>query len=79
MTTDTEIKFKVETTVKERYQQLLDLINIDILKLEQKHPSSQDIITLPITPILDHSLKKHPISWEIIHFRLLHPSEIVVK
>ena len=31
-TTDTGIKFKVETSAKERDQHLLDLINIDILK-----------------------------------------------
>ena len=32
--TDTGIKFKVETSARERYQQLLDFITIDILKLE---------------------------------------------
>ena len=38
MTTDTGIKFKVETSSKERYQKLLDFINIAILKLEHQHP-----------------------------------------
>ena len=38
MTIDTGIKFKVETLSKERYQQLLYFITIDILKLEQQHP-----------------------------------------
>ena len=38
MTIDTGIKFKVETSAKERYQQLLDFITIDILKLEQQNP-----------------------------------------
>ena len=33
MTIDTGIKFKVETSAKERYQRLLDFITIDILKL----------------------------------------------
>ena len=33
MTTDTGIKFKVETSAKERDQQLLDFNIIDILKL----------------------------------------------
>ena len=40
MTTDTGIKFKFETSSKERYQQLFSFITIDILKLEQKHTSS---------------------------------------
>ena len=35
MTTDTGIKFKIETPAKERDQQLLDFITIDIIKLEQ--------------------------------------------
>ena len=38
ITTDTGIKFKVETSDKERDQQLLDFITIDILKLEQQNP-----------------------------------------
>ena len=51
MTTDTGIKIKVETSAKERNQQLLDSIIINILKLEQQHPSSQYKITLPINPV----------------------------
>ena len=39
MTTDTGIKFKVETSPKERDQQLLDFISIDTLKLEHKNTS----------------------------------------
>ena len=39
--TDKGIKLKFETTVKERDQQLLDFITIDVLNIEQKHPSSQ--------------------------------------
>ena len=34
ITTDTVNKLKVETTVKELYQQLLDLLTIDALKIE---------------------------------------------
>ena len=79
MTTDTGIKFKVETSSKERYQQLLDFITIGILKLEQQNTSSQDIITLTINPIINSCFNKHPISWEIIHCRLLHYSVSVMK
>ena len=42
MTKYTGIKLKVETTVKERYQQLLDFITIGIIKIEQQHHSSRD-------------------------------------
>ena len=52
MTTDTGIKSKVETSSKEKDQQLLDFITIDALKIEQQHTSNQDIITLPMTPII---------------------------
>ena len=34
ITTDTGIKIKVETTVKERYQQLLEFFTVDLLKIE---------------------------------------------
>ena len=77
--TDTGIKFKVKTSDKKRYQQLLELITIDILKLEQQHPPSQYIITLPMNPIINSSFKKHPMSWDIIHIRLLHPSNSFMK
>ena len=53
-------KTKSETSPKERDQQLLYFITIDILKLEQKHPSSQDIITLPKNPITNSYLNKYP-------------------
>ena len=62
MTTDTCIKFKVETSTKERDQQLLDFITIDILKLEQQHNSSEEIINLSVNPIINSSFKKHPMS-----------------
>ena len=57
MTTDTGIKFKVETSAREKDQQLLDFITIGILKLEQQYASSQGTITLPMDPIIN-SLKK---------------------
>ena len=79
MTTYTGIKFKVETSAKERYQKLLDFITIDILKLEQQPPSSQYIITLSMNPIINSSLNKHPMQWEIIHRRLLRPFESAMK
>ena len=33
MTTDTGMKLKLYTTENERYQQLLELINIDVIKI----------------------------------------------
>ena len=62
MNTDTGIKLKVETSSKERDQQLLYFITIDIIKLEQKHTSSQDIITLTMSPIINISFNKHRMS-----------------
>ena len=53
MTTYTAIKSKVETSAKERDKQLLGFITIDILKLEHKHTSSKEIITLPTNPIIN--------------------------
>ena len=79
MTTDTGIKLKVETPAKERAQQLLEFITIDILKLEQKNISIQDIITLPMTLIINSYFNIHPMSWELIHCRKLHPSDSVMK
>ena len=66
-------------TVKERDKQLLDFIIIYILKIEEQHYSDKYIITLPMTPILNSSLNKQPMSWELIHCRLLNPSESVTK
>ena len=62
MTTDTAIKFKVETSDKERYQQLFEFVTIDIIKLGQKHPSSKYIINLPMNKIINISFNKHPMS-----------------
>ena len=53
-------KLKVETAVNERYQQLLDFITIDLFMIEQQHFSYKDIITLPITPIINSSFKNTP-------------------
>ena len=41
---------------------LLDFITIDIIKLEQQHHSSYDIIPLPINPIINSSFNKHLMS-----------------
>ena len=77
--TDTRMKLKVERTFKGRYQQLLDFITIDVLNIEQKHTSSQYIINLPMTTIINSSLNKHPMPWKLVHCLLLHPSDIVMK
>ena len=37
ITTDTGKKLKVETTIKERDQQLLEFITIDVLNIEQQN------------------------------------------
>ena len=79
MTTNTGIKFKVEASDKERDQKLLESITIDILKLEQKNSSSQYITNLTINPTINSYFNKHPISWELIHPRLFHPSGSVMK
>ena len=79
MTTDTVIKLKTETSSKERYQQLLDFITIDLLNIEHQHPSSQYIITIQMTPIINSYFNKHPMSRQLIHFCLIHPSESVMK
>ena len=79
ITTDTGKKLKFETTVKEIYQQLLDFVTIDVLNIEQKNPSDQDIITLPMIPIIGSYFNKHSMSWELIHFCLLHPYDSVMK
>ena len=79
ITTDTGMKIKFETKVKERYQQLLYFITINVLKIEQQHPSGKDIIILPMTPIKNIYLNKHIMSLEIIHCRLLHSYDSVMK
>ena len=79
ITTDTKIKLKVETKYKYKDQQLLEFTATDVLKIEQQHPSSQDIITLFINPIINRYLNKHPMSWELINCRLLHPSDSFMK
>ena len=71
ITTNTSIKFKFETSVKERYQQLLDFITIDIINLEQQYYSNKKIITLPMNQITNSYSSKHPMSWEFIHRNLV--------
>ena len=59
ITIDTEMNLKIESIVEEIHQKLLDFITIDVLKIEQQHISSQDIITLPMNPIINSSFNKH--------------------
>ena len=77
--TDKGKKLKVETEVKERYQQVLDSIYIDVINIEQQHSSDKDIITPPMNPIINSSFNKHTMSWELIHLRLIHPYDSVIK
>ena len=79
MTTGIGIKFIIETSAKERYQQLLELITIDVLKIEWQHPPSNDIINIPMNPIINSYFNKHPMSWEIIHLWLIYPSDSFMK
>ena len=62
-------------TVKKIYQQFLWFVTIDVLKIEQQHSLYQDIITLPMTPIINTSFNKHTMSWELIHSCLIHPPD----
>ena len=73
------MKIKVETTVKERDKQALDFITIDVINIKQKHPLSQDIITLAITPIIYGSFNKHPMPWELVHCHLLQRYDSFMK
>ena len=57
----------------------MDFITIDVINIKQQHPLYQDTITLFMTPIINSYFNKHPISWEIIHCHILHPSESVMK
>ena len=78
-TTYTGIKFKVETSAKERDQQLLDFITIYILKLGHQHSLSQDIIILSMNRIINISFNKNTMSWYLIHRHLLYPYYSVIK
>ena len=49
-------KLKFETTVKQIYQKLLNFITIYILKIEHQNHSDQEIITIPMTPIINSYL-----------------------
>ena len=61
-TTDTGKKLKYETTVKERDQKLLDFITINVLKIIKQDFLFQGIITLLMTPIINSTFNKHPMS-----------------
>ena len=63
ITVDAGIEFKVETTVKERYHQLLNLITIDLLNNDQQHTSGQYSITLSMTQIINSYFNKYPMVW----------------
>ena len=58
---------------------ILDFIIIGVLRVEQQHYSDRDIITISTTPIINSYLNKHTMSWELIHWYLLHPSDSVMK
>ena len=57
----------------------MEFITIDTLKLDQQHPYSQEIITIPKNSIINSSFNKQPMSWEKIHWFLLHPSDSSTK
>ena len=57
----------------------MELITIDLLNIEQQNSSDQYIINKPMTPIINISLNKHPMSWELIYQCLRHPSYSVMK
>ena len=65
--TDTGKKLKVETTSKEKYQQQQDFIIIDLIKVEQQQYLDQEIINIPMNPIIHIYFNKHHMLWEIIH------------
>ena len=79
ITIDTEMNLKIESIVEEIHQKLLDFITIDVPKIEQQYISSQDIINLPMNPIINSFFNKQSMSWELFHCRLLEPLEIFMK
>ena len=54
-------------------------ITIDIIKLEHQHTSIQYTINLSVNPIINISFNKYPMSWDIIHRRLIYPSDSIMK
>ena len=54
-------------------------ITIGVIKTEQQQYSDQDIITLPMIPIINSYFNKHPMLCKLIHHRLLNPSYSVMK
>ena len=79
ITTDIGKKVKVESESREIYQKLLYFIKIEIIEVEQQKSTENDIINLPMDPIVNISSSKHPMSWELIHRHLLLPNESVMK
>ena len=77
--TDTEKKINIETESKERDKKLLYFITMNIIKVEEKEYTENDIITFPMDTIINSSFNINHMLWEIIHCRLLHPSESVMK
>ena len=61
--TDTGMKLKVETTIKEIDQQFWEFITIGVLKIEYQRPSIHYIINLTMTPIIKSYFIKHPMLW----------------
>ena len=72
-------KLKFERTVQERYQQLMDFITIGVINIGQQQYPYHYIIYIPMTAMINIYLNKHPMSWELIHCRILHPSDSVMK
>ena len=73
--TDPGKKLKVESTVKERYQQQLCFNKIDIIKVKQNKSTDQDIFTIPINPTINSYFNKYPMLWYIIHRQLLQSTQ----
>ena len=57
----------------------MDIIIIDVIKVEQNQFTNQYIVTMPMTPIINSYFNKHPMLGEINHFRLLQPSGSFMK
>ena len=54
---------KIEIDTKHRYQQLIDFIPIEIIKVYKKPLSEPNIITISVDHIINNSFNKTPITW----------------
>ena len=63
VSTYTRKKLNVDSTFKEKYQKLLEFITIYVVRVEQQQSIYQDIITLPMNPIINSYFNKHPMKW----------------